>query len=138
MATETLAGFPVRFEWALDDLRALVSGRPIIAEGWGLRPELVAPLLESPGRMLVMVPTEEFRQRQLRELPRAREFGPRVDDPARAQANRVDRDRLLAESAAGAARERGIRVIAVDGSRDAEQVADEVADHFAPYLASLS
>jgi hypothetical protein len=31
MAAETLADFPVRFEWALDDLRALVAGRPIIA-----------------------------------------------------------------------------------------------------------
>ncbi|MGH3828327.1 MAG: hypothetical protein ACRDQX_14345, partial [Pseudonocardiaceae bacterium] len=38
MATETLTGFPVRFACALDDLRALVSGRPIIAEGWGLCP----------------------------------------------------------------------------------------------------
>jgi hypothetical protein len=28
MAVQTLAGFPTRFEWALDDLRALVSGRP--------------------------------------------------------------------------------------------------------------
>jgi hypothetical protein len=44
MAAETLAGFPTRFERALDDLRALVSGRPIIAEGWGLRPELVASI----------------------------------------------------------------------------------------------
>ncbi|SFI25623.1 hypothetical protein [Amycolatopsis regifaucium] len=46
MAADTIAGFPARFEGALDDLRALVSGRPILAEGWGLRPELVAPLLE--------------------------------------------------------------------------------------------
>lgn len=137
MARYALEEFGRRFEWTLDDLRGLVSGRPILAEGWGLRPELVAPLLESPGRMLVMVPTEEFRQRQLRELPRAREFGPRVGDPERAQANRVDRDRLLAASAAEAARERGIHVLTVDGSRDAEQVAGEVADHFAPYLANL-
>lgn len=50
MAADTIAGFPVRFEWALDDLRALVSGRPILAEGWGLRPELVAPLVDSPPR----------------------------------------------------------------------------------------
>jgi hypothetical protein len=33
MAAETAAGFPIRFNWALDDLRAPVSGRPIIAEG---------------------------------------------------------------------------------------------------------
>ena len=40
MAAETLAGFPVRFTWALDDLRALVSGHPIIAEGWAQRAQL--------------------------------------------------------------------------------------------------
>lgn len=69
MAAQTLAGFPTRFEWVLDDLRALVSGRPVIAEGWGLRPELVAPIIDSPARMTVMVATEEFRQHQLRALP---------------------------------------------------------------------
>jgi len=46
MAADTIAGFPVRFEWVLDDLRALVSGHPILAEGWGLRPELVVPVLD--------------------------------------------------------------------------------------------
>lgn len=51
MAADTVAGFPARFEWALDDLRALVSGKPVIAEGWGLRPELVAPIIDSPRRM---------------------------------------------------------------------------------------
>ncbi|MFF7250947.1 hypothetical protein ACFZBU_44620 [Embleya sp. NPDC008237] len=134
MATETLAGFPDRFEWALDDLRALVSGHPIIAEGWGLRPELVAPLVDSPRRMVVMVPTPEFRRHQLRELPRAASLGHRVSDPVRAQANRLARDRLVAEDAVRTAHRLGIRVIEVDGSRDAAAIADIVADHFGPYL----
>ena len=38
MAADTIAGFAARFEWVLDDLRALVSGRPILAEGWRLPP----------------------------------------------------------------------------------------------------
>lgn len=134
MTAETLAGFPVRFEWALDDLRALVSGRPIIAEGWGLRPELVAPIIDSPRRMIVMVPTQEFRQHQLRELPRATALGHQVSDPTRAQQNRLARDRLVAENAVHTARNLGIRVTEVDGSRNADAVADSVADHFAPYL----
>jgi 2-phosphoglycerate kinase len=134
MAATTLAGFPVRFEWVLDDLRALVSGRPVIAEGWGLRPELVAPIVDSPRRMVVMVPTQEFRDHQLRALPRAAAFAHEVSDPARAQRNRLDRDCLVAEDAAGAARRLGIRVIEVDGSRAADAVADVVADHFSPYL----
>ncbi|WP_327586935.1 hypothetical protein OHA25_07950 [Nonomuraea sp. NBC_00507] len=134
MATETLAGFPDRFEWALDDLRALVSGHPIIAEGWGLRPELVAPIIDSPRRMVIMVPTPEFRQHQLHDLPRAASLGHRVSDPARAQANRLTRDRLVAEDAVRTAHQLGIRVIEVDGSRDAAAIAEIVADHFSPYL----
>ncbi|MFD5249190.1 hypothetical protein ACFWIW_31915 [Amycolatopsis sp. NPDC058340] len=135
MAADTIAGFPVRFEWALDDLRALVSGRPILAEGWGLRPELVAPLLDSPRRMIVLVPTDEFREHQLRVLPRAAAVTHRVSDPERAQRNRVERDRLVAEDAVRSAEKLGIRVVWVDGSKDAEAIADVVAGHFGPYLA---
>jgi hypothetical protein len=134
MATQTLAGFPIRFEWALDDLRALVSGRPIIAEGWGLRPELVAPILDSPRRMVVMVPTEAFRQHQLHTLPRANTFSHHVSDLARAQRNRVARDRLIADDAVLTARQHDIPVIEIDGSLDAEAVAAIVAEHFGPYL----
>lgn len=136
MAAETLAGFPTRFEWALDDLRGLYSERPIIAEGWGLRPELVAPLLEdATRRMVVLVPTEDFRQHQLSTLPRAAAMGARTSDPARAQANRVARDRLVADDAVRRAKDLGIRVIEVDGSRDAFAVADEVGEHFGEALA---
>jgi hypothetical protein len=52
-----LADFADRFEWALDDRRALESPHPIIAEGWGRRPELVAGI-GGAGRMVVLVPTE--------------------------------------------------------------------------------
>ena len=100
MAADTLAGFPIRFEWVLDDLRGLVSGRPLIAEGWGLRPELIAPVTDSPRRMLVMIATEAFRQRQLRELPRAATISDQVRDPALAQRNRLARDRMVAQDAA--------------------------------------
>ena len=134
MAAGTLAGFPVRFEWVLDDLRALFTGRPAIAEGWGLRPELVAPLLDSPRRMVVLVPTEDFRQHQLRAFPRAGSLNVPVSDPTRAQANRIARDRLVAEDAARNARRLGIRVITIDGTLDAAAVAAEIADHFGPYL----
>ncbi|MGH3391068.1 MAG: hypothetical protein ACRDOO_19545 [Actinomadura sp.] len=134
MAADTLAGFPVRFEWALDDLRALVSGRPVIAEGWGLRPELIAPIIESPRRMVVMIATEEFRRHQLRELPRAATVSRQISDPVRAQRNRLERDRTVAEDAAASAHRLGIRVIEIDGTRDADAIADIVADHFGPYL----
>ncbi len=134
MATEALGRFRERFEWVLDDLRALVSGHPIIAEGWGLRPELVAPLLNSPDRMVVMVPSEDFRLRQLREIPRASSFPFAVSDPARAQRNRTARDVLLSDDVIRSARHHGIRVIVVDGSTDAVGVADLLEQIFARFL----
>ncbi|WP_410647034.1 hypothetical protein [Amycolatopsis sp. cmx-4-54] len=82
-----------------------------------------------------MVPTDGFRERQLRVLPRAAAVAHRVSDPERAQRNRIDRDRLVAEDAVRTANELGIRVLRVDGSEDAEAVADVVAEHFGPYLA---
>jgi hypothetical protein len=134
MAATTLAGFPTRFEWALDDLRGLVSGRPIIAEGWGLRPELVASIVDSPRRMIVMVPTEEFRQQQLKTLPRAGAVPHTVSDPERAQRNRLVRDQIVAADAVRGACRHGMLVIKVDGSLGAEGIADIVAEHFGPYL----
>jgi hypothetical protein len=134
MAAVALEDFRLRFEWVLDDLRALVSGRPILAEGWGLRPELVAPLLEDVRRMVVMVPTERWRRHQLEVLPRATTFGLPVADPVKAQRDRVERDRILSAEAAGSARRLGIPVIEVDGSLDAARIADVVTAHFAPFL----
>jgi hypothetical protein len=130
MAAGVLADFTDRFEWALDDLRALESPHPIIAEGWGLRPELVAGI-GGAGRMVVLVPTEKFRQHQIATLPRASQLGNRnrnqVSDPGLGQRNRVDRDRLMAEDAVQSAVRHGVPVIKVDGSRDADGVADLVA-----------
>ncbi|WP_030443474.1 hypothetical protein, partial [Actinoplanes subtropicus] len=123
-----------RFEYALDDLRALASPRPIIADGWGLRPELVAPLISSPRRMVVMVPTEDFRQHQVRRLRRADATRFNVSDPELAQRNRIARDRLIAEDAVRNARRLNIRVIEVDGSSSAQAMADLVAKHFEEFL----
>jgi hypothetical protein len=126
--------FAERFAFVQDDLRALVSPRPIIADGWGLRPELVAPLLTSPRRMVVLVPGEEFRQRQMRDLPRAGALRSTVSDPQLAQRNRIARDRLIAGDAVRSALRLGIEVVEVDGSRDAPAVADLVAAHFREFL----
>jgi hypothetical protein len=136
MADEALASFAERFAFVLDDLRALVSPRPIVAEGWGLRPDLVAGVTGSLRRMVVLVPTEEFRQVQLSGLSRAGTFNHPVSDPVRAQQNRVARDRLLAEDVVRRARVLDVRVIEVDGTRDAESVTDLVAGHFAEFLPS--
>ncbi|MEV4347474.1 hypothetical protein AB0J83_23710 [Actinoplanes sp. NPDC049596] len=129
MAADVLATFPQYFEWVLDDLRGIGTTHPVLAEGWGLRPELVAAVTD-PARMVVMVPTDEWRRHQLTHLPRAGAVSHQVSDPALANRNRVARDRLIAADAVASARALGVRVIEVDGSRPATAIADEIADHF--------
>jgi hypothetical protein len=46
----------------------------------------------------------------------------------------MERDRIVAQDAVDQAQRLGIRVIEVDGSRDAEAIADLVAEHFNDYL----
>jgi hypothetical protein len=134
MAARILAGFPQRFAWVLDDLRGISTPHPVVADGWGLRPELVAAVTGDPRRMVVLIATDGWRRRQAAALPRAARTGHRVSDPDLAARNRFERDRLIAEDARGQAGRLGIRVIDVDGSRPAEAIADEVAAHFGPFL----
>lgn len=135
MAANARLSFIERFEMVLDDLRAMPSGPPILAEGWGLRPELVAPLIDTPEKAVFLVLTEEFRQHQLRALARAASFtGAGVSDPERAQRNRIERDRLLAQDVVDSAHRLGLRVIMVDGSRDAAAIASDVEEQFRPFL----
>lgn len=129
-AADALAALHHTFEWVLDDLRAFVSGRPIVAEGWALRPELVVPLVPDRRQMIVMVPTDEFRAWQAVQLDRAAVDPGGVTDVELAQRNRMERDRLVALDAVGQARRLGVRVYEVDGSVPAEAVADVVAGHF--------
>jgi len=118
----------------LEDLSALPPSPPVLAEGWGLRPALLAPLLDSPRRAIFLVPSDEFRRRQLRELPRASRMFIATSDPEQAQRNRVERDGLLARELLNSARRLGLRTVTVDGTLGVAEVADLVAEHFRPFL----
>jgi hypothetical protein len=135
MAQSALLSFAERFEMVLDDLRALPPGVPILAEGWGLRPDLLAPYLSAPERAVFLVPTPAFVQQQVRTLPRAAKVAAPVRNPARAQANRLARDGLLADDVVTRAAAYGLRVVHIDGTCSAAaEVAAEVEAQFRPFL----
>jgi hypothetical protein len=60
-------------------------------------------------------------------VPRAGAVTAPVSDPARAQRNRIERDRLITAEAVRTADGLGVRVITGDGTRGPEQITDEVA-----------
>jgi hypothetical protein len=123
-----------RFEMVVEDLAELPGGGPVVAEGWGLRPELVAPLLDAPEQAVFLVPSDEFVEHQLATLERAGAFFASVSDPERAQRNRVARDRLLAEDVVAGAQRCGLRVVSVTPSLDLAAVTELVDAQFRPFL----
>ena len=135
MAYQALRIFAERFEMVLEDIDALPGAANTLAEGWGLRPDLIAPHLRQSDRAVFLVPTEAFRERQLASVGRAKSMStPGLRDPERAQRNRVERDRIIAADLVEQATRLGLPVIVVDGSENAGQVAARVEAQFRPYL----
>jgi hypothetical protein len=134
LAETTLGTQDERFALVLEDLGTLPRSPAVIAEGFGLRPDLVAEHLDDPRRALWLLPTPAFRERALAGAGRLWSMPRETSDPPRALANRLERDRLLTEHTREAARVRGFAVIEVDGTRGIDEIAATVAEQFAPYL----
>jgi len=119
MAEESLADFRERFELVLEDLTAVSTGR-IIADGFGLLPELVAPLLPDSWQAIFLLPTPAFREWALAQRGWVTIEG--TTDPTRARANRLERDALLTEHVRRTAIAQDLLTIDVDGSRPLDEI----------------
>ena len=136
MAQAALDSSRERMEMVIEDLVARPEEQAIVAEGYGFYPELIAPLLASPRSAVWLLPTPEFREQSLKLRGWAAPVGTR--DPARARANKLERDALLTEHARRAAQASALRVIEIDGSASLDQVVQSVEQHFTPILERLA
>ncbi|WP_182897830.1 hypothetical protein [Microbispora sp. H10830] len=121
------------FGFVLDDLLALPADRPVLVDDFRTLPREVAPLVTRPEQAVFLLPAPEFR---------ARALSARFADPARARANwgdgdhaaalakRLARDLLWDEEVRRQARELGLPVLPVDGSRGVAELAAELAAMF--------
>jgi hypothetical protein len=140
-ADEQLAGWSFelnagRFRMLLEDLTALPAEPGIVVEGTPLLPWLTGPHVASPRHAVWLVPTPEFARARLTERLRLAGFL-ESSDPDRAAANRIAREHLFTEAIAAGARELGLPVVRVDGSRDFAATAAAVEELLAPSLAGL-
>jgi 2-phosphoglycerate kinase len=127
-----------RFELVLEDLAALVERGGVVAEGFQLLPELVAPLLDGPRQAVWLVSTDRFRLEALQRRGTAWQMPKQTRSPARALQNRLDRDEELAARVRAEARSRGLKVVEV-GRRPLPVIATEVETHLFPAIkAALS
>lgn len=131
MAEMELLEFRERFEMVLEDLAALPADR-VVADGFGLLPELVAPHLASRRQAIFLLPTPATRERNYAARGWAGIAG--TSDHGRASRNKLDRDALLTEHVRRTARAHDLATVELDGSQMLEEVIATVERHFAPML----
>ncbi|MDQ6674256.1 MAG: hypothetical protein M3069_26565 [Chloroflexota bacterium] len=132
MAEHALAAWSEeRFPMVLDDLRHLPGSGAVIAEGAGLLPEKVAPLLTDNWCALWLVATPDC-IRQVRAV-RGEGVSQATSDPRRAFENLVARDVLMAEHIRHEADRLGLPVVSVDAN-SLPGIAAIIERHFASQL----
>jgi hypothetical protein len=105
-----------RFRMILEDLAVLPETPGIVVEGTPLLPWLVAPHLPSPRHAVWLVASPELARNRLLERPPLAGFVG-SSDPERASEQRIARERVFADAVADAARDLGLPLVPVDGSR---------------------
>ena len=132
MANLVLASWTQRAALAVEDLLALPTTAPIIAEGPGFFPEVIAPYLADSRQGIWLVPSEGFkrgsvaRRNKLATVP--------VRDLVQARENLIRRDLLLGQHFRREAAALGLTVQTIDGSQSLAEVAALVEAQFAPWL----
>ncbi|HEX2164933.1 MAG TPA: hypothetical protein VHM02_13395, partial [Thermoanaerobaculia bacterium] len=125
-AAELAAFHRAAFPYLAADLAAR-SDRPLLVEGCGLLPDLVAAAARPP-RAAFLIADDAFRPTVAARRPATAELLARCPDRELARRTWLERDRLFAARVARDARRLGLPVLAVDGSRDLAATADAVAD----------
>jgi hypothetical protein len=106
----------------------IAQDSPVLAEGSGLLPELVAPFLADPRRAVWLIATPGFRRRHYPERgPWVREMLDGTEDPQGAFARWMERDDELARRRSEQADALGLTARTIDGSLSIEETAAEVA-----------
>ncbi len=116
------------FAFVLEELRAMSTDTPIIAEGCVLMPELVTPLVSDSTSALWMVATETFLRKSYRQR------GGWVDEvlascsrPGAAFENWQTRDAAFAGYIAAEAKQSALTCLVVDGRQSIDALAQQIA-----------
>jgi hypothetical protein len=137
LVERSLAIWTELFSFTVEDLLATPHARPVLAEGPGAFPWLVAPLIRSPRQAIFLVPSAAWRERvaERRYGPaQAERFGPQLRDRKRALANIRARDAIIDQRIAASCVELDLRCEAIDGSLDLDTSLALIEDHFRPGL----
>lgn len=129
-AQEEFAIYAELFPYALKDIAALNSEKPIIAEGAGFYPELIEKQGIPANRYLCIVPTERFQRENYAKREWIGEHLKGCSKPSTAFDNWMCRDALFAAEVLNQAKRFGYASISVDGKSTIAENYDVVINTF--------
>ena len=117
-----------RFEFIVEDLLAMPQDQPVLAEGYGLPPELVLPVLADVRHALWLISGPDFLTAM--RYKRGMTAPALTSNPVRARAQLIERDILMAASLRQSVADQGLALLDIDGSLSIDETATRVARHF--------
>ena len=127
---EEIAIYDEIFPYSQRDIAAMGEERPILAEGAGFMPHLMAQKDVAKDRYVCIVPTEAFQRENYAKREWIGLFLEGCTDPAKAFDNWMSRDALFAREMRARAQKLGYETILVDGGKGIEENCARVAETF--------
>jgi 2-phosphoglycerate kinase len=119
------------FQLIVEDLLRLPPEAPVVVEGFRLLPHLVKPLVETPRHAVWLLPTPEFRRAAIESRTRPGEgFTWKTSDPAKANRNLAERDRMFTDRLSAETGRLGLRSIEVDRTMTEDDLVKQVTEAF--------
>jgi len=118
------------FPYVMQDICAIHTGKPIVAEGAGFMPELMRATDIDRHQYICIVPTEAFQRQKYAERAWIKEFLSGCSNQELAFHNWMSRDALFAKHVYCQAQQIGYSAIVVDGNRTIADNCEAIAKHF--------
>ncbi|UNK16064.1 hypothetical protein MNQ98_16120 [Paenibacillus sp. N3/727] len=128
------ASFRGRFPMVVRDLSAMNVDNPILAEGFGLTPNLVAPFLGNSNQAIWFVSDEHFKMTSAKKRRKLSGEFKTIDIENVALENMHKRDMLIDAQIREEANQLGLKVIEVNSAVPFEVAVKLVEKHFDEYL----
>jgi hypothetical protein len=115
-----------QFGLIVEDLLSLPASPSVLAEGFTLLPDLVAPLLTEPDQAVWLLPTPAFRRAAFDSRGSTWDIPRKSTDPERALANLLARDRLFTDRIGREVIALGLPFVSVDLGMTIDELVDRV------------
>jgi hypothetical protein len=126
-----IQGFIDRFPLMIDDLLTMPKNSMILAEGFGVLPELIMPILSDARKVVYLFPTATFKYESMERRNKLAGLGDKAEFGRR---NLFIRDMLLSDYIHKQSESYAAKNYLIDGSKSILEMTSLIEEYFKPFL----